>query len=128
MSALGAVFLVVMVAAMIQGVTGFGFALVAMPLLQLVVEPPLAVVGMGISGGLILSVGVAVRERRHVRWSAAVPLVVATAIGMPLGLVLLHSLSGKGLILLTVVAVVGCTALVWRGWQLPPGRVAVAIA
>jgi uncharacterized membrane protein YfcA len=117
-----------MVAAMIQGVTGFGFALAAMPLLQLVVEPHLAVVGLGISGGLILSVGVAVREHRHIRWSAAVPLVVATAIGMPLGLVVLDRISAKGLILLTLVAVVGCTALVWRGWRLPPGRVAVATA
>src|SRR5437867_3162069 len=103
MGVLAAVFAIVVVAAAVQGVTGFGFALVAMPLLQLVIDPHAAVVGCGLAA-LPLMVGVAVRERRHVRWTAITPLLVAAAVGLPFGLLLLRGLDATGLRLLTAVA------------------------
>jgi uncharacterized membrane protein YfcA len=121
MIVLVAIFAIVVVAAAVQGVTGFGFALVAMPLLQLVAEPHAAVVGSSLAT-LLLMVGVAVREREHVRWSAAVPLMAAAAVGMPIGLLALQRLSGTALSLLTALAALSCTALVWRDMRLPSGR------
>jgi uncharacterized membrane protein YfcA len=124
MIVLVAIFAIVAVAAAVQGVTGFGFALVAMPLLQLVAEPHAAVVGAGLAS-LFLTLWVAVREREHVRWSAAGLLSTAALVGMPFGLLALRGLSGTWLSLLTAVAALGCTGLVWLNLRLPPGRSAV---
>jgi uncharacterized membrane protein YfcA len=124
MGTLSAVFVIVLAASVIQAVTGFGFALVAMPLLQLVVEPHAAVVGGGLAS-LLMSLGIGWRERTHVRWSSALPLMAATGVGMPVGLLVLTTLDATALTVLTAVMALGCTILVWRGLRLPPGRASV---
>lgn len=79
---------VFMLAAMAQAVTGFGSALVAVPLLTLVVHPVAAVVG-ATAVSLVLTSGAAWRERSHVDVAAARRLTVTGILGMPLGLILL---------------------------------------
>lgn len=87
--ALAAVAAVVfMVAAIAQAVTGFGSALVAVPLLTLMVHPIAAVVA-ATAVSLVLTSGAAWRERSHVDIASARTLTVTGILGMPLGLVLL---------------------------------------
>ena len=79
---------VFVLAAMAQAITGFGSALVAVPLLTLMVHPIVAVVA-ATAVSLVLTSGAAWRERSHVDVASARTLTVTGVLGMPLGLVLL---------------------------------------
>ncbi|ABL82010.1 MULTISPECIES: sulfite exporter TauE/SafE family protein [unclassified Nocardioides] len=84
----GVAAVVFVVAAMAQAITGFGSALVAVPLLALVVHPIAAVVA-ATAMSLVLTSGAAWRERSHLDGPAARTLTVTGIVGMPVGLVLL---------------------------------------
>jgi uncharacterized membrane protein YfcA len=114
MSTLLAAFLIVLLASATQAMTGFGFALVAVPLLALASDARTAVVAVSLTG-LVLTLATAARERAHVRWSAVGGLLAAAALGMPVGLVVLDVASERTLTALIAIVVLGCTALVWRG-------------
>ena len=118
MLSLAAICLIVFVAACVQAITGFGYALVAIPLLTVVVDPPTAVVGAGLAG-LSLSVVVIVREQMHVRWQPALTLIGTGVLGLPIGLALLAFLSDRALRLLIAAVVLVCTVQVWRAVRLP---------
>ena len=120
-----AAFFIVLAAAAAQAITGFGYALVAIPLLTLVTEPRTAVVGAGLAG-LWLSIGTLVNQRAHVTWPPALALIGAAALGMPIGLVLLRVLSEVSLRLLIAGVALLFTAIVWRGARLPKHPVVVA--
>jgi uncharacterized protein len=117
-------FLIVLAGSFAQAVTGFGFALLAVPLLALATDAPTAVVGASIAG-LLLTATMAVRERAHVRWRAAGVLLAAAVVGMPLGLVALHELAERVLAALIAVVAIGCTLVVWRRPRLPDHPAAV---
>lgn len=94
---LAAVALVVfVVAALVQAVTGFGSALAAVPGLLLVTDPARAVVAATVVS-LVLTTGMALREREHVERRDAVVLTVTGLVGMPVGLVLL-AVADEGLL------------------------------
>src|SRR5215813_15205102 len=75
-------------ATFVRSALGFGEALIAVPLLALVmpvtVAAPVAAL-VSITVALI----VVVQDWRHVQWRSAVRLVLATLFGIPLGLLLL---------------------------------------
>ncbi|QSB14882.1 sulfite exporter TauE/SafE family protein [Natronosporangium hydrolyticum] len=120
-------FAIVLLAAAVQAVTGFGFALVAVPLLALTNDPRTAVVAVGIAG-MLMSIMVALTERRYARWRLALPLIGASAAGMPLGLLVLAQAPERVLLVLIGAAVVGCAVLIWRGLRIAGGwPVAVAV-
>lgn len=78
----------VLLAAVCQAATGFGFALVAVPLLSLVLDVKVAVavcIVLGPTSG-ILSIA---ELWRLVRWRTVVVLVLGSAIGAPLGAAIL---------------------------------------
>ncbi|QIK76162.1 sulfite exporter TauE/SafE family protein [Nocardioides piscis] len=79
---------VFVLAALAQAITGFGSALVAVPLLTLVVEPVAAVVA-ATAVSLVLTSGAAWQERRFVDRDAATTLVWTGVLGMPVGLLVL---------------------------------------
>ncbi|MDT0275923.1 sulfite exporter TauE/SafE family protein [Blastococcus goldschmidtiae] len=83
-------------AATAQAITGFGFALVAVPLLALVVDPAIAVVGTTVVG-LALTGFAATAERHHVEWRTGVRITVTGLVGMPLGLLVLSRLGERPL-------------------------------
>lgn len=122
-----AIFTIFALAAFAQAVSGFGFALVAVPLLALSTEPRTAVVAAGIVG-LALTVITTVAERDHVRWRPARVLLAAAAAGMPIGLVLLVTLPEAGLTALIAIVTLGCTILVWRGWQMSASPASIGMA
>ncbi|MFN0028366.1 MAG: sulfite exporter TauE/SafE family protein [Acidimicrobiales bacterium] len=123
--ALAGVFLV---AALVQGISGFGFALLSMPLLSLIVDPKQAV-AVSTLIGTVASGSVLVRHRHFVRWDLARPLLVSAAAGMPLGLYLLVVIAERPLRLLLAVVVVAFAGLLAFGWRLQgTNRAFVALA
>ncbi len=120
-----AAFVIVLVAAAVQSTTGFGFSLVAVPLLALVVDPRTAVVAQTLPA-LVLAVVTAGRQLEFVRWRTALTLTAAGLVGMPLGLWLLRTLDNDVLSVFIAVAVLSSAALVWRNPQLPGGRASIA--
>lgn len=114
-------------AGFLQSVSGFGAALVAVPLLALALGPVPAVVAVTLAS-LVLSGWAARRERDHVDVSLARTLVVSGLLGLPLGLLLLRLLPPAGLQVLMAVVVLAALGLVLRRARLPGGRGPLATA
>lgn len=72
-------------AATTRGIFGFGAALVAMPLLTLVLPITSATPLMGLVG-MTLSVTLAIWYRREISFAAARPLILGALVGMPVGI------------------------------------------
>jgi hypothetical protein len=113
-------FAIILTAAATQAVTGFGFALVAVPLLAAASDPRTAVVGVSLVGPL-LSVTMAARERASVRWRTAALALGAALLGMPVGLLVLRSAPERALSALIAVVVLACTLLVWLDLRVGTG-------
>lgn len=111
---------VFLLAAMAQAVTGFGFALVAVPLLALVAGPVTAVVATTAVSLAVTGV-IGYGERAHVDRPTALRFVIAGLIGMPLGLVALSRLDERYSTILIAGGVLLCTGLLWSGVALPTG-------
>lgn len=116
-----ATFGIVAIAAGAQAVTGFGFALLAVPLLALVMPINTAVV-VGSIASVAMSVVTAIRDRAEVHWRTATLIIAVAIVGMPLGLYLLVALPASALTALVGVTVLASTVLVWLRPALPEGR------
>lgn len=109
-----------MLAAFAQVVTGFGSALVAVPLLALLLGPrPAVVVATTVS--LLLTAIMWRRESGHVDLPAVMRVSVSGVLAMPLGLLLLLGLNGHVLMALMGVLVLGVVPLLARGMRTPVG-------
>jgi uncharacterized membrane protein YfcA len=102
-----------LVASTVQSATGFGFALIAGPVLYAVIAPA-AAVGLILVLGLVVSVLVLFGERRRPQpdWSAAVPALVAALPGLPIGALLVRVLPEAALRI--AVGLVVCVIVVER--------------
>ena len=123
--AIGAAAAIFVVAALAQAVTGFGSALVAVPLLTLVTDAVTAVVvATGVS--LVLSSAAVWRERRHVDVRAARALTVAGVLGMPAGLLVLQLLDESLLTGGIAAAMLVLVVLMASGLHVPQRALPVA--
>ncbi|MFI6390603.1 sulfite exporter TauE/SafE family protein [Nonomuraea sp. NPDC050547] len=113
MSTLIAAAVIILIASTVHAVTGFGYALVATPLLALTVDPHTAVVATTASA-LAMTVTVAVRQREHAEWRVAMIAMAGIVLGMPLGLWVYGITSEQVLTVLIGIGVLGCTLMVWR--------------
>ena len=100
-----------------QTLSGFGFSLLAVPLMTLVVSPRDAVVVATISGA-ISTTSQAVIDRKHVDSSIAKRLILASYAGMPFGLMAFIFVSETGLRLVLGVVVISAAVLLLRGFRL----------
>ncbi|MEV1330118.1 sulfite exporter TauE/SafE family protein [Micromonospora costi] len=117
-----AAFGIVLLGAFAQAVSGFGYALVTVPLLAAAIDPRSAVVVSALTSiGLTLTA--AVRERAHARWRVAVILNAAALLGLPVGLLVLARAPERALSAIIAVVVLGCVALVWSGVRIRTGPV-----
>lgn len=114
-------------AAVAQAVTGFGSALVAVPLLAFVVDPTNAVVATTIVSG-VLSAWSFRTERPYADGPALRTLVLSGAVGIPFGLFLLVVLGAGVLRLLIGSVVLVLVVLLAAGRRLPSGRGALRVA
>ena len=99
-----------------QTLSGFGFSLLAVPLMTLVVSPRDAVVVATIIGGFSTT-SQAVIDRKHVDLSIAKRLILASYAGMPFGLLAFVFVSETGLRLVLGVVVITAALLLLRGFR-----------
>ncbi len=100
-----------------HAVAGFGFSLLAVAPLGLVIDPKDAVV----VASVLLMVNCALlgcSERANIDWGAARPLLLGALPGLPLGLLLLEIASVRVLRLMLAVAVLGSVAVLAAGLRL----------
>ncbi len=103
-----------------QAATGFGYALVAVPIFALAVDTRTAVIATT-ALGFFLTASTGYRERAHVQVPTARRVFLSSLVGMPLGLVLLAKLDGRWLSLVIGVTVLALVVLIWRRVSLPRG-------
>ncbi len=96
---------VVGLAAMAQTVTGFGFALLVVPPLSLVLDPADAI-ALSLVLLLVANLALVATERSELDRVAAAWLLAGAAVGLPLGLVALRAASADTLRLMVAGAVV----------------------
>ena len=101
---------IVLVAAVLQRAVGFGFALLAVPLLAFVVPTKSAVVIVFLNGSVICA-WLTVRLRREIEWPTTRRLGLGAVIGAPIGVIVLSLVSATTLRL--VLGVTTCLAAVW---------------
>ncbi|MGR6321137.1 sulfite exporter TauE/SafE family protein [Micromonospora soli] len=113
---------IVLLGAVAQAVSGFGYALVTVPLLAAALDPRGAVVVSALTG-IGVTLIAAVRERAYARWRVALALTGSAVLGLPVGLLVLAYAPERVLRALIAVVVLGCVALVWSGARFRTGRV-----
>ena len=121
------VFGVVALASAAQTVSGFGFALIATPLVAVLVGPKEAVVGLTIVG-VLLTAQLWLRGRGSVRRSTVAMITISALVGMPLGVLVLIRADERTLTVLIAVAVIAFALLLWRGLLLPVHPATDAVA
>src|SRR5207249_4524794 len=107
-------------AATIQATMGFGFALVAVPIIAVADDPKVAVVAIT-AIGVPMTLWNTIRWRAHLRVGAMTTVVGASLIGMPIGALILARAPDPALTFAIGIVVLGLTAWLWRGLQLPTG-------
>lgn len=128
-AALAFAFAVVLAAGFLRGFTGFGFALMAVPALALVLEPaaavPAALVLQTLAGVQLLP-----KVWRHVDWRSMRPLLAGAAVGAPFGIYVLSQVPAAAMRAAIGVAVLAAVYVLWRGARLkaqPPAGVTLAV-
>lgn len=105
------------VASFAQSISGFGFALLSVPLMQLLLEPRDAVV-ISTFIGAISTTTQAVVDRHNVDRALVKRLVLASYLGMPFGLGVFLYVSDTGLRIALGVVVLLAAILLLRGFSL----------
>lgn len=104
-----------------QSVTGFGFALLVVPILTVVEGPQTAVVVMT-SIGVPMTLANAIRWRADLEARSFLMVTAAALVATPLGTLLLTRADDRTLTLVVGAVVLTFTVALWRGFHLPPGR------
>jgi uncharacterized protein len=118
---------VVLVAATVQSTTGFGFSLLAVPLLSLAVPTETAVV-VAASLGMLTSSAQAVGERAHGDRPTILRMLAGAAVGAPFGLMVLELATNRQL-KFGLAAVIGAFLIInLRGITLERGSRVVDLA
>jgi uncharacterized membrane protein YfcA len=89
-------------ASFISGLSGFGFGLVAMAVLPLLIGIKLANAFVSFCG-LAIFASLTIPLRKHIAWKALLPLLAGTALGVPIGVYVLVNLPEH--LLLKILAV-----------------------
>jgi uncharacterized membrane protein YfcA len=114
-----AVFVIVAGAAMVNAATGFGFALVGVPLLGVAVGARDAVVLLALLT-VPLNVGLAWRHRSEIVVPTARRQTFAAFLGMPIGVVVLLAVSQQALLAIIAAAVLATVVALSLGVELHP--------
>lgn len=106
-----AIFFIVLAAAFLQGMTGFGFGLIAIPLLGFFLSIKTSVPLMSLLA-VIISLYLSVRLRKNIQLKCAFTLMPAGMTGIPLGIYALQHAPAQGLSI-----VVGVITVLFTGHQ-----------
>jgi uncharacterized membrane protein YfcA len=117
---------VTIVAAAVQGVIGFGLAVVSVPVLALM-HPALAPVPQTlVSVPMVLAL--AWRERHAIDWHGIGWVIAGRIPGALLGLALITLLDAESLAVAMAVIVFAAVVIVWRGYSIPRNRMSSFLA
>lgn len=122
-----AVLAVVAFAAFTQKVSGFGFALVGVPLMSVVITPQNAVI-ISTLLGLVTTVMQAWVEREHTIVPVARRLFAGACLGMPFGFVVYVTVPANGLRLVLGAVVIAAAFALSRGLTLSRGNARTELA
>jgi uncharacterized protein len=114
--------LVVVVAAFMGGVTGFGYSFVATPLLLLVGFPLPYVVTANMAVAGITRISVAFRFRAYATPRRAGGMIAGCVPGLWLGALVLTSVDESSIELVAGLVLMGAAVLLWRAVTAPPPR------
>lgn len=117
------IFAIILGASFVQGATAFGFALVAVPLLLLLM-PAAEAVALSLALGSLLNLFMVRVERSRIAWREISWLMPAAAAGAVAGMFLLKSFDGplfKAFIALTFL-VMATLMLTGRSWKAGPSQ------
>lgn len=113
-------------AAFTQALSGFGFALAAMPPMSVLIGPKAAVITVT-ALSLAFTVGSSLGQRRHVEWRLASAVSIAALAGMPVGWLILTALEERTLRIVIACVVLAFIPLIGRGVTTRrPGMLSVA--
>ena len=115
----------VLLGATISGLTGFGFALVIVPVLLLIFEPPTVVV-LTSSLAVVSGLPIVVQDRSLVRVRMVLPLMIPALLGLVVGVQILTRVDTRYIKLGAGIAVVLFAVLVARGYVIPGIRSRIA--
>ncbi len=79
---------ILLLASFAQGLTGFGFALISIPLLSLLIDVKHAV-PLGALCGLVINIYLAVELNEHIKYLELKNLILGAVIGIPIGVIFL---------------------------------------
>lgn len=108
--------LIVGVAGLLRGFTGFGAGLVMVPALGLLVGPQLAV-PIAVLLDMVASLQLLPPAIRSVRWRIVGPLGLAACVTIPIGSTVLARLEVGLMQRVISGAVLVCVVLLWTGWR-----------
>jgi uncharacterized protein len=116
--------LFIFLAAIVRGYSGFGFSLLAITSLSLVMAPQTfipAIFMLEIAASIHMLPGL----WRDIHWRSLAPLVIGTVIGTPVGVWFLANIPAAPMQLAFAIFVLVVTALLWSGYALKtvPGPV-----
>ncbi len=109
---------VLFLAALTQSATGFGLALVSMPLLSLRLPLPQAT-ALVATISMAVEIAILWRYWEHLRWGPVVRLVLASLVGVPVGVTLLRRWPERWLLAGLGVVLAGYALYALLGWRLP---------
>jgi len=115
------IFLVILVASVIQGMTGFGAGLLAGPILTLFLEAKLVVLIIMFTGIANL-LFVVHNSRQHIYAARALPLIIPAILGVPLGAYLLHKAASSVTSLAIATISIIFSAILLMGYHMPIKR------
>lgn len=110
--------LAMFVAAFTQAVTGFGSALIGMPMLSQIIGVKIAAPLMA-SVSLAMNVGLLFIQRQAFRWRAVWQLIVAAVIAIPLGILVLSALDERVLLVGLGIVLITYALYAWIAPHLP---------
>lgn len=110
--------LTMFIAAFTQAVTGFGSALVGMPLLSQFVGVRIGAPLMAIAS-LLMNVSLILMQRQTFQWNKISALLAAAIVGIPLGIVAVAALSERIVLIGLGVLLVGYALYAWITPRLP---------
>lgn len=116
----------VFLAVVSQLLTGFGFAMVLIPLLMLRIPPAEAVMVSAMLGA-VLTLIQAIRDREHIDRPMASSLLTWSLIGLPIGVLVLKWLPAAILKWVVILAVFAALYVVVRGLAIPRSRLSSAL-
>ncbi len=100
----------------IQGLVGFGSALVAVPLLSFLMSPKM-VVPLTLVHGLLMNMYLSVKNRRNIQRRRVLPLFLAGSLGIPFGAAILIILPANGLKVLIGIVIMLFSLLLLSGFS-----------